>query len=270
MKMKKTTFNLPFICSFILIALGLSLIASVFVPFFFSTIHYKHNQRFYNTLIWAQKRPSMFLFSNSLQLPTNENLLTTEPIPTIPPTIMPQYLQLLERNSEVVGWIAIDDTPINYPILQHSDNAYYLSKDIDQLDSIYGSIYMDYRNNGNLTDFNTLIYGHNMRNGSMFHELLQFKEENFFTEHPYIYVSNLYETITYEVFSVYVVDADKETVNTSYPSSKLFLDYLTQCANRSLYKKSIILDESDRIITLVTCSYELENARTLVQARRIS
>ncbi len=103
----------------------------------------------------------------------------------------------------------------------------------------------------------------------MFHALVNYKEQDFFETHPYILVSNLYETFTYEVFSVYVVNADLETIRVNYGDDADFLDYISHCQSRSLFKKDIILNDEDQIITLVTCSYELNNARTIVQAKKI-
>lgn len=185
------------------------------------------------------------------------------------PQIMDKYTQLLQTNQEVIGWIQIDHTTINYPILQHSDNAYYLTKDIKHQDSVYGSIFLDYRNNKQLSDKNSLIYGHNMRDHSMFNQLLSFKEQDFFEANKYIYLSTLYEESTWEIFSVYIVDANKETVSVDYEADEVFEAYLEACATRSLYKRDVALSKDDQIITLVTCSYELENARTIVQAKRL-
>ena len=109
-----------------------------------------------------------------------------------------------------------------------------------------------------------------MNDGSMCHELLNFKDETFFTSHPYLYISNLYERFTYEVFSVYVVDADVESIAPSFPSDEAFLSYLNICMARSLYPSNISFNPTDEIVTLVTCSYELPNARTIVQAHRVT
>lgn len=185
------------------------------------------------------------------------------------PTIQDKFLPLLELNKEVIGWITIDGTPIDYPLVQHSDNQYYLTHNSKDDDSIYGSIYIDHRNNKDLSDQNTLIYGHNMNNGSMFHALVNYKKQDFFDTHPYIFVSTLSETFTYEVFSVYIVNADTETIGVYYKDNADFLDYISNCHSRSLFKKDISFNEDDQIISLVTCSYELDNARTVVQAKKI-
>lgn len=194
---------------------------------------------------------------------------STLPTPLETPTILPHLATLLEHNKDIIGWITIPNTPINYPLTQHTDNQYYLEHNSINEPSVYGSIYVDYRNDKCFTDKNTLIYGHNMKNGTMFHELINYKEENYFKEHPYVYISDLYETLIYEIFAVYVVDANIETVEVEYESDEAFGQYIKACETRSMWHKEINLESEDQIITLVTCSYETNNARTLVQAKLI-
>lgn len=252
------------LCPIALILSGLSLVLFATLPRFIDFLHYKQMQTLYNNLTSHS--------TSVAHLPPSPSSTSYDtPLPTLTPTpeILEQYAPLLEINPEVVGWITIDNTPINYPLMQHKDNEYYLLHDPSNTSSIYGSIYIDYRNHPSMQNQNTLIYGHNMNDGSMFHELLKFKDETFFTSHPYLYISNLYERFTYEVFSVYVVDADIETIAPSFSNDEAFLSYLNSCMVRSLYPSDISFNSTDEIVTLVTCSYELPNARTIVQARRI-
>ena len=225
-------------------------------------IEYKKQVAFYNELV-----------QNHVEVEATNSVysdpLSDMPTPLETPSILAHIAPLLESNEDVIGWITIPNTPINYPLMQHTDNQYYLEYNSANEPSVYGSIYVDYRNDKHLLDRNTLIYGHNMNNGAMFHELVKYKEENFWEQHPYIYMSNLYETFTYEIFAVYVVDADVETVEVAYESDEVFMNYIQACQERSIWPKSIDLEPTDQIITLVTCSYESDNARTLVQAKLI-
>lgn len=252
---------------FLLIICGACILLFYMPPYLRNLLHYKAQEQLYmelsNTPIKSPPRNFSSTIINSY------NHFTTINPDNLKPTIHKKLLPLLEINKEVIGWITINDTPINYPLLQHSDNQYYLTHASDNSDSIYGSIYIDHRNNSDLNNLNTLIYGHNMNNGSMFHALVNYKDQDFFTAHPYISVSNLYETFTYEIFSVYVVNADTETISVKYKSNEDFLNYISNCQSRSLFKTNINLNEDDQIITLVTCSYELDNARTIVQAKKI-
>lgn len=269
MKLNKSSRLFTFIAR-LLMGTGLCLILFSTVPYLKEFIHYKNQEIFYNTLItntYPVKIPSS---SFSSLIINSCHIIDFTPTAPQEPIIQEKFIPLLEINPEVIGWITINDTPINYPIMQHSDNQYYLNYDSSNSPSIYGSIYIDHRNNSNLDNKNTLIYGHNMNNGSMFHALVNYKEQGFFEKHPYIYVSNLYETFTYEVFAVYVVDADKETIGVHYENDIAFLDYITSCKARSIFTKNMDFTATDQIITLVTCSYELDNARTIVQAKRIN
>jgi sortase B len=183
--------------------------------------------------------------------------------------IMSKYKNLLKINKDIAGWITINNTKINYPVLYHNDNEYYLHKDIERKNSVYGSIFLDHRNNKNMADKNLLIYGHNMLDHSMFNNLVYFKQHSFFEKHRYIQIDNLYNKGLWEVFSVYIVDANKEMIPVNFKNNKDFLDYIKKCAKRSMYKVSTNLKENDRIATLVTCSYEINNARTIVQAKLV-
>lgn len=245
---------------------GILLICVSVYPRMKEFIDYKKQVAFYDELV--QNHKEMRATNN-----TDSKLLsdTSMPMPTPEeePSILANMAPLLESNEETIGWITIPNTAINYPLVQHTDNQYYLEYNSANEPSAYGSIYIDYRNDKRLIDRNTLIYGHNMNNGTMFHELVKYKERDFFKQHPYIYMSNLYETFTYEIFAVYVVDADVETVEVVYESDEAFMNYIQDCQTRSIWPRSIELEATDQIITLVTCSYELDNARTLVQAKLI-
>lgn len=181
--------------------------------------------------------------------------------------ILDRYKEILPINKEVVGWIKFDNSKINYPITQHSDNEYYLHNDADNNPSIYGSVYLDYRNSKDIDDENNVIYGHNMRDGSMFNDILKLKDKKFFEENPDIYISDLYKEFTWKIFAVYVVNADTETIDINYDTDEEFLDYIKSCETRSLFKRDVNLSKDDKIITLVTCSYETDNSRTIVQAK---
>lgn len=189
--------------------------------------------------------------------------------PVEPKQILPKYLKLLELNDEVSGWIKIDGTRIDYPFLQHNDNDYYLHMDMENKKSKRGCVFMDYRNDRGMKDPNTLVYGHNMKDGSMFKDLVRYKKKDFFYSHGIIHMDSLYEESDWQVFSVYVVDADKETIGLDYSAEGSFLKELNRFRDRSMYKTDIQLTSQDRIITLVTCSYETANSRTIVHAKRL-
>lgn len=214
----------------------------------------------------------------SLSMPDQVETLDALPVspeleedfpPEEPKQILPKYLKLLELNEEVSGWIKIDGTRIDYPFLQHDDNEYYLHMDAENKKSKRGCIYIDSRNDRGLKSRNTLVYGHNMKDGSMFKDLVQYKNKDFFYSHGIIHMDSLYEENDWQVFSVYVVNADKETINPDYPDEEAFLQALNRFKDRSMYQTDMDLSADDRIISLVTCSYETSNSRTIVHAKLI-
>jgi sortase B len=162
------------------------------------------------------------------------------------------------------GWIKVDDTNIDYPILQSTDNLYYLNKDINGDYLAAGSIFMDCDNN-NFEDKNTILYGHNMKNKSMFYSLRNFKEENFFDGKNIIIETASGQTLEYEVFSAYITDASFNYIQTEFNGD--FKTFLQNICEKSMHKSNIEVDENDKIITLSTCSYEFDNARMVVHGK---
>lgn len=119
-----------------------------------------------------------------------------------------QFKALQQINQEIVGWITMDDTQINYPIVQAKDNDYYLFRNYKGEDMRAGSIFMDYRNDVKSQNRNTILYGHRMKDGSMFGSLKKMLDEEFFMSHRKLYYDTLFEGYDLEVFSVYTTTTD--------------------------------------------------------------
>lgn len=180
-----------------------------------------------------------------------------------------EVLDLSYINEDYRGWITIENTNINYPILQGEDNDYYLSRDINKEYLKSGSIFLDYRNN-NFDDKNTVIYGHSMRNGTMFGQLKYFKESGALDENKYIYIlSPEGKTLKYEIFSVYTSDINDNYIETSFNSDEEYKEFLDKICEKSLFPVNIDISTEDKILTLSTCSYEYENARTVIHGKLI-
>ena len=181
-----------------------------------------------------------------------------------------EYTDLKARNEDFLLWIYIPGTNIDYPVVQGNNNEYYLTHDFNKNYLPSGSIFMDYRNNFE-EDNIIIVYGHHMRNKTMFGELEKFKNEKFFNGNNLIRVEYKNTTYIYEVFSVYVADLNnKDYLKVDFKDKKDKEDYLNYIKDRSLYNKDLVLTSDDNIITLYTCSYEFENARTIVHAKLIS
>lgn len=180
-----------------------------------------------------------------------------------------EVLDLSYINEDYRGWITIENTNIDYPILQGEDNDYYLSRDINKEYLKSGSIFLDYRNN-NFDDKNTVIYGHSMRNGTMFGQLKYFKESGALDENKYIYIlSPEGKTLKYEIFSVYTSDINDNYIETSFNSDEEYKEFLDKICEKSLFPVTIDISTEDKILTLSTCSYEYENARTVIHGKLI-
>ena len=176
---------------------------------------------------------------------------------------------LFEKNIDYRGWIKIDNTNINYPILQGQDNEEYLYKDINNEYIVSGSIFMNYLNNG-FDDQNTVLFGHNMKNGTMFANLKKYKEEDFFYNNNDIEIElSNGQYLKYKVFSVYITDINDNYTKTSFEDKDEYKEFLERIKNKSIYKSDISVNENDKIITLSTCSYEFDDARLLVTGKLI-
>lgn len=180
-----------------------------------------------------------------------------------------EVLDLSYLNEDYCGWITIENTNIDYPILQGEDNDYYLHKDINQEYLEAGSIILDYRND-KFNDKNTIIYGHSMKNNTMFGQLKYFKDGDFFNANKYIrIISPEGEILKYEIFSVYTTDISDNYIVTSFSSDEEYRNFLDKICNKSLFEVNIDIATEDKIITLSTCSYEYENARTVIHGKLI-
>jgi sortase, SrtB family len=175
---------------------------------------------------------------------------------------------LQQRNAEALGWLSVPGTKIDYPFVQTEDNSYYLARNIDKEQASAGTLFLDYRNNAELLDFSSLIYGHHMRNGSMFGSLLSFEDQAFFDEHPIGILHLSYDTYELEIFAYMVVRADNATIYNNFDLDIHFhSDYFQYIAENARRYRDISLMPGDRILALSTCTYEFSNARTVLLSR---
>lgn len=174
-------------------------------------------------------------------------------------------LEYLAINSDFTGWIKIPETLMDYPVLRGTDNEFYLNKDIYKNTSDAGAIFMDYRNLGQFNDQHTIIYGHYLKNGTMFGGLHDYKEETYFNTHDKIKISGLYGEKTYTIFSAYIVSADDYKLEINFEGED-YKNYLQTLSSYSMHKKNLIFNEDKALLTLATCSYETENGRMIIHA----
>lgn len=185
-------------------------------------------------------------------------------------SIRPGFLPLLEQNEDVVGWITIDGTQIDYPILQAEDNFHYLTRNFYHEQSRAGSIYLDYRNDIHLTDErNVIVYGHRMKDGSMFQQLTKYLDKDFFDTHRTIQFDTLYDSYEGEIFAVYNTLTDFNYIQTDFDDDAEFGMLLSQIKDISKFESNVEVTEQDMILTLSTCDYQLDSeaGRLVVQAK---
>ena len=171
--------------------------------------------------------------------------------------------ELKKINSDIIGWIKIDNTNINYPIVKGKDNDYYLNHLYDKTKNSLGSIFMDYRNNDDFSDKNTIIYGHFAKNNMMFADLAKFKDQSFYdsvSDYQIIIENDIYKV---KIFSTYVSDVYTDAWKLDF-NDKEFAEWLKNTQKKSMIKSNIIPKDTDLIVTLSTCSYEFKNARFVV------
>ena len=178
--------------------------------------------------------------------------------PTVPLVDIPiDFSYLKEQNEDIIGWLTVDGTVIDYPILYDSSNMlYYLKRNYARTSTDYGSIFVLNENADDFTDFNTLVYGHNMPDGQMFAQLHKFREERFFDEHGQILIYTPDRKLTYQVFAAYRTDNLNILVNNDFSTEALreaYIERIYTHTNFALFKPEYPVTASDRIVTLSTC-----------------
>ena len=174
------------------------------------------------------------------------------------------FASLRETNPDITAWIKCEGTVIDYPVVQGSDNAYYLSHLPDGAANKMGSIFLDYRNSPDFSDKNSVIYGHHMKNGDMFGTLESYKEQAFYDENPFIALHTPDKDYVIELFAGYVVDAAWETLPLNFENEIDFEQYLTEIRQRSKFDSKVVVTLKDHLITLCTCTYDFSNARFIL------
>lgn len=173
---------------------------------------------------------------------------------------------LKKVNPDIKGWIDIPDTDISYPIVQAEDNAKYLSTSFEGKSSKSGAIFLDKSSQGDLRGRHNIIYGHHMRDGSMFAQLIKFRDADFFDAHSEIKLSTPAGPIELEIISVCAVKGDEALRRFEFTDGE-FKEFIDECMARSIHHRAGIDTEAVKALyTFVTCSYEADDMRTLIHA----
>lgn len=176
------------------------------------------------------------------------------------------YRELLTRNEDYRGWITVNGTDISYPIVKGEDNDYYLKRSFDRNYDLNGTVFMDYRNLGFGFSQHIILYGHNMKDGSMFGDLKKYKDEGFALENRKIEIEDFYGTRYFEIYASYYAAADSSLITTEFYDTRDYQRFIDQQLSQSNVNYNFRPDENSYILTLVTCSYEVDDGRYLVHA----
>lgn len=189
---------------------------------------------------------------------------------------MLQVEELKKENEDIIGWLEIPNTNINFPVMQATDNQYYMTHTYKKEDSKDGSIFLDKDYNWDLPSSNLLMYGHNNKNGNMFQGLLEYQEESYYKEHPTIKFTTTKEDCEYEIISAFksrvYYKSEKNVFRYYYfinaESEEEYNNYVEESKKASLYDTGKTANYGDQLLTLSTCEYSQEDGRFAIVARK--
>ena len=191
----------------------------------------------------------------------------TEPgEPETEPYVSPiNFEELMKENPDTIGWIRVPDTNIDYPIVQGEDNDFYLNHDFYGKENIAGAIYLDFESQGDFVGRNNVLYGHNMKNGSMFKDVNRYKDEAYFKEHQFFSIYTPDREIRLKAVAAYYGEARPIVRKTRFKSQESFDAFVHEMVKPCGYGDEITYP-AKTLYTLVTCSYEINDARTFLFA----
>lgn len=249
----------PIIVLLILLCAALALFSSYMV---FSEIReYKEGSEAYDELTEFVEHPKQTEPETkpSTEPEPSETESMTEP--EEPTVVFPavDFTALREKAPDVIGWISLPDTAINYPVVQADNNDYYLRRLYDGTYNQAGCLFADYRSAADLSGRNTVIYGHNMRDGSMFSTLREYAAQEYYEAHPTMYLITPDCGYIVEIFAAFTASPSETGSDTSpwrveWPDKDAFSEWLTIAAERSAISTGITVNSDNRILTLSTCT----------------
>lgn len=194
----------------------------------------------------------------------DETAPTEETAITAPISVNFDYLT--ETNPDIIGWLYSEDTPINLPVVQSKDNDYYLYRMIDGNWNSSGTLFADCRNARDFTDNNTVIYGHNMKNKEMFGTLANYKEQEYYEEHPVMWLLTPKGDYRIELVAGFVTSTTSKVYTHPLTGDDAYA-MAQETMEKSTFSADIQLTRGDRFLCLSTCSYEFDNARYVLVGR---
>ncbi len=204
-----------------------------------------------------------------------EELFAEYPNVSFPDGMNLKYSYLYAVNQDLVGWLKIDNTNLDVQVVQSEDNSYYLRRDFYKKSSRYGCPYLDFKNDPKYLSDNTVIYGHHMTDGLMFSNLDKYKTLEGYKESPIIEYSTLYETYYFKIFAAFVTNSDTKdddnymfnVMTTDFGTDEKFTSFVDEAKKRSIINTGVSVQADDKLITLVTCTYDFDDARLVIMGR---
>ena len=224
------------------------LLLSIFIYCTYNVINYLKNEY-----------KNVKLNSNIQEIAIKEVIIDNDDKTNDISPIQVDFDKLDDVNNNIQAWIYLNDSNINYPIVQGNDNNYYLSKTVDGDYNPNGSLFIDYRNSKDFSDPNTYIYGHNMKNDTMFGDLEKYKKQEYYDNHKEMYILTRKNQYKLEVFAGYTTEDGSEIYNFIGNDSNERLIELAM--SKSDFSSDVKVDYNDKVVVLSTCSYDYENAR---------
>ena len=164
--------------------------------------------------------------------------------------------ELQKENADVVAWIRFDHMDLSYPIMYSGDNETYLHADLNKEYSKAGTLFVDQKNQPDFSDGNTLVYGHNMKNGSMFGKLKKYKKDGFYEDNQYFTIYTNEAAMRYHIFAYYDTDETDSYYFTSYEGEEALGNLFSEFQRKSYYDTGVEVTPEDKTVTLSTCSAE--------------
>lgn len=223
----------------------------------------------------------LYLHNLNKEKQDNQNILENIKIDTAEVTEertekMIQLEELQKENEEIIGWIEIAETNINLPVCQAQDNSYYLTHNYKKEKATSGALFLDKDFNLDKPSTNYLIYGHRNKNGTMFEDLIKYKDEQFFKSHPTIKFTTTKEDTEYQIIAVFfsrVYYKDEQNVFRYYQfvnaeSETEYNEYISNCKKASIYDTGATAEYGEQLLTLSTCEYSQEDGRFAIVAKK--
>lgn len=176
---------------------------------------------------------------------------------------------LTGTNADIKAWLYSPDTKIDYPVVQSKDNSYYLYRFMDGSYNPSGTLFIDYRNMGDFSSKNTVIYGHHMGDGSMLASIVNYAEQAYYDEHPVLYLNTPGGNYRLDVFAGFVTWYDSRVYTFEFDSRTEFEEWNNLMRSYSDFQSDVKVNLDDRIVTLSTCTYEYDNARYVLMAKLV-